>query len=184
MHNHELATKTNVRPKTVERERRPTKVTPRAERGRCHLFPTWMSHEDSRKQTNMATCLAGNTARAISSTRQHTCTVKGMRMKGSLQGWHFGCGLCGGTGFPGEAGKFWGKLKCKLLRSSWPSGVKSREREYNFAEQNASSNLKKKMNEKIIFESSEQMNVSSTCWRWEILNNGSQKSKVTPLCRG
>lgn len=72
-HNQKLAQKANVRPKRVQREHRPTKVTLRAERRRCHLCPTWTQpHKCSQKETNTATCLAGNTARPISSTRQHT----------------------------------------------------------------------------------------------------------------
>lgn len=83
--------KTNVRPKAVQREHRPTKVTLRAERRRCHLCPTWKhSHiNGARRKTNMATCLAGTTARAISSTRQHTCIVKGMMLREKFAGFAF-----------------------------------------------------------------------------------------------
>lgn len=47
------------------------------------------SHKCSQKETNMATCLAGNTVRAISSTRQHTCATKGIMMRGKFAGFAF-----------------------------------------------------------------------------------------------
>lgn len=45
VHSQMLAQKTNVRPKTVQREHCPTKVMLRVVRRHCHLCPTWM-HSD------------------------------------------------------------------------------------------------------------------------------------------
>lgn len=46
-------------------------------------------HKRSQKETNMATCLAGNTARAISSTRQHTGAARGIMMREKFAGLAF-----------------------------------------------------------------------------------------------
>lgn len=43
-------------------------------------------HKGSQKETNKATCLAANIAKAISSTRQHTCAAKGMAMRRKFAG--------------------------------------------------------------------------------------------------
>lgn len=46
-------------------------------------------HKRGQKETNMATCLAGNTARAISSSRQHTGAARGIMMRGKFAGFAF-----------------------------------------------------------------------------------------------
>lgn len=51
-----------------------------------------LSHKRSQKEPDMATCLAENTVRAISSTRKHTCSAKGMMMREEFAG--FGFWLC------------------------------------------------------------------------------------------
>lgn len=83
-HNQKLAQKANVRPKRVQREHRPTKVTLRAERRRCHLCPTWThSHINAarRKPIRPPVWQEIQQGQLVQPGNTHKCTAEAMMMR-------------------------------------------------------------------------------------------------------
>lgn len=98
----------------------------------------------------MATCLAGNTARAISSTWQHTCAAKGMMMRGKFAGFAFWLWVL-----------LWNRLYTTVWYIFLP-GKKTSTKSRDDIKIRHKTTHKDTQNEKILFESPEQMKPASS----------------------
>lgn len=156
-HNHKLAQTANVRPKTLQRELRPTKVMLRVLGGHCHLCPTWMhSHTNVARRKPIWPPVWLEIQKGQLVRAGNAALPREWRWGESLQGLHFG----------------WGWFYSQLLQGS----NKLYRKQIYYLRDN---------NEKhFVSESPEPFNFSLVYWQLKFPISGSQWSKVTLPCWG